>query len=715
MKFWKNLISGSGLSTIERRERRSGSTARNEPASVPTRRRSSSSRGSNASLSEDACGTTFVELIKRSGTHLGVIVTGGKDTGLRPRIADLVPGSWAQRSDVLCVGDLILGLNGLDCQTMTQHDIVQTLDTADKVQLEVKYRLPPSGPSNKTRTKVIQVTLKKENGTFGYVVRGGSHELPARCRPFSIVHVDRGGPAYIDGTLRAGDRIIAVNGKSLVNIKLPELQALLYQQDQDTVFTVEYDIAKQGHHEHGAILVEIFRDQGDLLGLGLSRCHDTQAIIIESMKQASLADRCGALHVGDILLAVGGQSLGRSTVDEVTDLIRDQIGHSVQLEVLPGALARNRSSIRQSLPSPCFSTMQRRFRGGPARSQERLPRQMSHSSLLELRGFAKQKERERKKYVSFTVELDRTGGPIGITLATEDSEDNAEKVAPILISSMTEGGLAQRTKAILLRDELVEVNGVNVKGKSLSEAIPLLQNAGSLVKLKLTRVVTIPERDFRNTSFRLPPCSPRPTPSPIYAPLQPAPSPIYAPLTSPIPPPVSPLVSNYPAYPGGFRSPSMSNSSHGKRSTSSSRTSDELPTITLLPHSGPKGSEGSTPQEVNKVTLFKDQIYEDFGFSVSDGLYERGIFVNRVRKGGPADVSGLLKAFDRILQINQTRTTEFDCCLAVPLIAAAGDKIELLVTRAFPDCEIELNDKESEDTSSSVPWIDETDKESSLS
>merc|ERR1719495_178028 len=110
---------------------------------------------------------------------------------------------------------------------------------------------------------------------------------------------------------------------------------------------------------------------------------------------------------------------------------------------------------------------------------------------------------------------------------------------------MTEGGLAQRTEAIQLRDELVEVNGVNVKGKSLSEAIPLLQNAGNLVKLKLTRVVTIPERDFRNTSFRLPPCSPRPTPSPIYAPLQPAPSPIYAPLPSPIPPPVSPLVSNF--------------------------------------------------------------------------------------------------------------------------------------------------------------------------
>ena len=41
--------------------------------SVPTRRRSSSLKGSNSSLSEDAFGITFVELIKRAGTHLGVI------------------------------------------------------------------------------------------------------------------------------------------------------------------------------------------------------------------------------------------------------------------------------------------------------------------------------------------------------------------------------------------------------------------------------------------------------------------------------------------------------------------------------------------------------------------------------------------------------------------------------------------------------------------
>ena len=142
-------------------------------------------------------------------------------------------------SNVLCVGDLLLSLNNVDCSNLTQHQIVQVrqyehnqyhlilghhdhqqynmivdqkLDTTDKVQLEVKYRLPPAGPSPRARTKVIQVaitiiiiiiiadfkitiiledqvTLEKDNGTFGVVVRGGSHDVPLRCRPFTVVQV----------------------------------------------------------------------------------------------------------------------------------------------------------------------------------------------------------------------------------------------------------------------------------------------------------------------------------------------------------------------------------------------------------------------------------------------------------------------------------------------------------------------------------------------
>jgi len=50
------------------------------------------------------------------------------------------------------------------------------------------------------------------------------------------------------------------------------------------------------------------------------------------------------------------------------------------------------------------------------------------------------------------------------------------------------------------------------------------------------------------------------------------------------------------------------------------------------------------------VTLRKDHESCDFGFSVSDGLLEKGVFVNMIRPDGPADQAGL-RPYDRILQV----------------------------------------------------------------
>ena len=61
------------------------------------------------------------------------------------------------------------------------------------------------------------------------VVRGGAHDVSQKSRPFTVAHMTPNGPAFLDGTLRTGDRIIAVNAKELHTTKLPELQSLLYR------------------------------------------------------------------------------------------------------------------------------------------------------------------------------------------------------------------------------------------------------------------------------------------------------------------------------------------------------------------------------------------------------------------------------------------------------------------------------------------------------
>lgn len=76
--------------------------------------------------------------------------------------------------------------------------------------------------------------------------------------------------------------------------------------------------------------------------------------------------------------------------------------------------------------------------------------------------------------------------------------------------------------------------------------------------------------------------------------------------------------------------------------------------VNRRPRSPSYNDEGTSKENKFRsfhVTLFKDNVYDDFGFSVSDGLYERGVFINRIRSGGPADAAGLLKPFDRIMQV----------------------------------------------------------------
>uniref|UniRef100_A0AAV2LX53 PDZ domain-containing protein n=1 Tax=Knipowitschia caucasica TaxID=637954 RepID=A0AAV2LX53_KNICA len=88
----------------------------------------------------------------------------------------------------------------------------------------------------------------------------------------------------------------------------------------------------------------------------------------------------------------------------------------------------------------------------------------------------------------------------------------------------------------------------------------------------------------------------------------------------------------------------------------------------------------STGLKLHKVTLRKDAESHDFGFSVSDGLLEKGVFVNLIRPEGPADQGGL-QPFDRILQVNRVRTRDLDCCLTVPLIMEAGESLDLVISR----------------------------------
>lgn len=64
------------------------------------------------------------------------------------------------------------------------------------------------------------------------------------------------------------------------------------------------------------------------------------------------------------------------------------------------------------------------------------------------------------------------------------------------------------------------------------------------------------------------------------------------------------------------------------------------------------GTGAKATSSSSQVTLHKDPVRNDFGFSVSDGLLEKGVYVHTVRVDGPAQHGGL-QPFDRLLQVTQ--------------------------------------------------------------
>ena len=94
-----------------------------------------------------------------------------------------------------------------------------------------------------------------------------------------------------EGTVKPGDRLLAVDGVRLTHASLSEAHRALTSVQRQAVLTVEYDVSvmEAVRAGPGPLLVELERPAGGLLGLALSAAGSV--IVIESIRQASVAER----------------------------------------------------------------------------------------------------------------------------------------------------------------------------------------------------------------------------------------------------------------------------------------------------------------------------------------------------------------------------------------------------------------------------------------
>ncbi|XP_050779225.1 glutamate receptor-interacting protein 1 isoform X8 [Gopherus flavomarginatus] len=446
--------------------------------------------------------------MKKEGTTLGLTVSGGIDKDGKPRVSNLRQGGIAARSDQLDVGDYIKSVNGINLTKFRHDEIISLLkNVGERVVLEVEYELPPiSVQGSGVIFRTVEVTLHKEGNTFGFVIRGGAHDDRNKSRPVVITCVRPGGPADREGTIKPGDRLLSVDGIRLLGTSHAEAMSILKQCGQEATLLIEYDVSVMDSvaTASGPLLVEVAKTPGAALGVALttSMCCNKQVIVIDKIKSASFADRCGALHVGDHILSIDGTSMEYCTLAEATQFLANT-ADNVKLEILPHHQTRLAlKGAEHALVSSSFSPTSMSAYSLSSLNMGTLPRSLystsPHGTMMKRR----MKKKDFKSSLSLasstvglagqvvhteTTEVVLTADPIvGFGIQLQGSVFATETLSsPPLISYIECDSPAERCGVLQIGDRLMAINGIPTEDSTFEEANQLLRDSSITNKVTL--------------------------------------------------------------------------------------------------------------------------------------------------------------------------------------------------------------------------------------
>ncbi|XP_069375914.1 glutamate receptor-interacting protein 1 isoform X9 [Paralichthys olivaceus] len=459
------------------------------------------------SIPDEFRGCSVVELMKKEGTTLGLTVSGGIDKDGKPRVSNLRQGGIAARSDQLNVGDYIRAVNGINLSKFRHDEIISLLkNVGERVVLEVEYELPPvSVQGSGVMFKNVEVTLHKEGNSFGFVIRGGAHEDRNKSRPIVVTTIRQGGPADREGTVKPGDRLLSIDGIRLHGSTLSEAMSILKQCGQEATLLLEYDVSVMDSvaTASGPLLVEVAKASGSSLGVALSTSMfcSKQVIIIDKVKPASIADRCGALHAGDHILSVDGKSMEFCSLAEATQLLSASC-QTVRMEILPQHQARPALNAPQHALSHSFSPGSMSAYSLSSLNMSTLPRNMYPTSP---RGTLMRRKAKKKDFKSSLSLASSTVGLAGQVVHTETTEvaligdgimgfglqlqggvfATETLSSPPLIAYIDPDSPAERCGILQIGDRILSINGVPTEDSTLEETNQLLRDSSITAQLTL--------------------------------------------------------------------------------------------------------------------------------------------------------------------------------------------------------------------------------------
>ncbi|XP_044307489.1 glutamate receptor-interacting protein 2 isoform X3 [Varanus komodoensis] len=249
-----------------------------------------------------------------------------------PLIRFIEPDSPAERCGLLQVGDRVLSINSIATEDGTMEEANQLLRDAaltNKVVLEVEFDVAESViPSSGT----FHVKLPKKRGVeLGITISSSRKSGEALI----ISDIKKGSVAHRTGTLEPGDKLLAIDNIRLDNCSMEDAVQILKQCEELVKLKIRKDEDNSDEQEtSGAIIYTVeLKRYGGPLGITISGTEEPfDPIVISGLTKRGLAERTGAIHVGDRILAINNVSLKGKPLSEAIHLLQ-VAGETVTLKI----------------------------------------------------------------------------------------------------------------------------------------------------------------------------------------------------------------------------------------------------------------------------------------------------------------------------------------------------------------------------------------------
>nr|XP_029519781.1 glutamate receptor-interacting protein 2-like [Oncorhynchus nerka] len=249
-----------------------------------------------------------------------------------PLIRFIEPDSSAERCGLLQVGDRLLSINGIPTEDGTLEEANQLLRDAalaNKVSLEIEFDVAESVvPSSGT----FHVKLPKKRGVELGITISASKKSG---EPLIISDIKKGSMAHRTGTLEPGDKLLAIDNIRLENCSMEDACQILQQAEDLVKLKIRKDEDNSDEQEtSGSIIYTVeLKRYGGPLGITISGTEEPfDPIVISGLTKRGLAERTGAIHVGDRILAINSVSLKGKPLSEAIHLLQ-MAGETVTLKI----------------------------------------------------------------------------------------------------------------------------------------------------------------------------------------------------------------------------------------------------------------------------------------------------------------------------------------------------------------------------------------------